>query len=60
MIAGGNADSLYFSEVAYKNAKEPKTLHLVPDATHIDMYDKPQYVGPAVEKLTGFFGQYLV
>lgn len=55
-----NADSLYFSEVAYKNAKEPKELHLVPAATHIDLYDKTQYVDPAVAKLTGFFGQYLV
>lgn len=60
MIAGGNADSLYFSENAYKKAKEPRELHLVPGATHIDMYDKPQYVGPAVEKLTGFFDKHLV
>jgi hypothetical protein len=37
-----------------------KELHLVPGATHIDMYDKPQYVGPAVDKLSGFFGQHLV
>lgn len=60
MIAGANADSLYFSEVAYKKAKQPKELHLVPGATHIDMYDKPHYVGPAVDKLSGFFGQHLV
>lgn len=60
MIAGGNADSLYFSENAYKKANEPKELFLVPRATHIDMYDKPQYVTPAVEKLTGFFGRHLV
>lgn len=60
MIAGGNADSLYFSENAYQKGKQPKELFLVPGATHIDMYDKPQYVTPAVQKLTAFFRQHLV
>jgi fermentation-respiration switch protein FrsA (DUF1100 family) len=60
MIAGGNADSLYFSENAYQKGKQPKELFLVPGATHIDMYDKPQYVTPAVQKLTVFFRQHLV
>ncbi|WP_122421256.1 alpha/beta hydrolase [Pseudomonas viridiflava] len=60
MIAGGKADSLYFSENAYKKANEPKELFLVPEATHIDMYDKPQYVTPAVTKLNAFFNKYLV
>ncbi len=60
MIAGGKADSLYFSENAYKKANEPKELFLAPEATHIDMYDKPQYVTPAVTKLNAFFNKYLV
>lgn len=60
LIAGAEADSLYFSENAYKKANEPKELVLVPGATHIDMYDKPQYVTPAVEKLNKFFGRHLV
>lgn len=55
MIAGANADSLYTSENAIKKAAEPKELFLVPGATHIDMYDKPQYVMPAVKKLSAFF-----
>jgi fermentation-respiration switch protein FrsA (DUF1100 family) len=59
LIAGAQADSLYFSKDAYKKANEPKELFLVPGATHIDMYDKPQYVTPAVEKLTVFFGRHL-
>lgn len=59
MIAGGNADSLYFSEDAYKKLAEPKELFLVSGATHIDMYDKPQYVAPAVAKLTSFFSRNL-
>jgi fermentation-respiration switch protein FrsA (DUF1100 family) len=59
LIAGSKADSRYFSEDAYRRAKEPKELFLVPGATHVAMYDKPQYVTPAVAKLTEFFGRYL-
>ena len=28
-------------------------------ATHIDLYDRPQFVTPAVAKLTTFFSQHL-
>ncbi|KAK9696004.1 hypothetical protein K7432_012691 [Basidiobolus ranarum] len=59
LIAGTDADTLYFSEIAYKKAKEPKELFLIDGATHIDLYDKEQYVGPAVKKLDNFFTQYL-
>lgn len=59
MIAGTEADTLYFSELAISRASEPKELFLIEGATHIDMYDKPQYVGPAVEKMGGFFREYL-
>lgn len=59
LIAGAQADSLYMSENAYKKANEPKELFLVPGATHIDMYDKPQYTAPAVEKLKGFFDRHM-
>lgn len=59
MIAGTDADTLYFSEQAIAKAIEPKELFLIEGATHIDLYDRPQYVGPAVEKLAEFFGKYL-
>ena len=59
MIAGSNADTRYFSEMAIKNAKDPKELFLIEGATHIDMYDRDKYVSPAVEKMSGFFRQYL-
>lgn len=59
LIAGSKADTLYFSEVAMKKAKEPKELFIVEGATHVDMYDKPQYVEQAVNKLTEFFNKYL-
>jgi uncharacterized protein len=59
MIAGSDADTRYFSELAIEKALEPKELVLIEGASHIDLYDKEQFVGPAVEKMVGFFKQYL-
>lgn len=55
MIVGSRADSAHFSEKAYEKAKEPKELFKIEGASHIDLYDKPEYVAPAVKKLTDFF-----
>ncbi|CAO3622656.1 unnamed protein product [Mucor hiemalis] len=59
-IAGTDADTRFFSEKALEKAKEPKELFLVEGGTHIALYDLPQYVNPAIEKLESFFTQYLV
>jgi fermentation-respiration switch protein FrsA (DUF1100 family) len=59
LIVGSKADSRYFSDNAYAKAGEQKELFEVKGATHIDMYDKPQYVDPAVQKLIEFFGKNL-
>ena len=59
LIAGSNADTLYFSQNAYNKAKEPKELHLVDAATHIDLYYKPDYVPQVAGKLTEFFAKNL-
>jgi fermentation-respiration switch protein FrsA (DUF1100 family) len=59
VIAGSKADTLFWSEEVYKKAKDPKELHIIEGATHIDMYDRPQFVAPAVAKLTAFFGSHL-
>jgi fermentation-respiration switch protein FrsA (DUF1100 family) len=59
LIVGSNADSRYFSDNAYAKAGKPSELFEVKGATHIDMYDKPQYVTPAVQKLAEFFGNNL-
>lgn len=57
LIAGSKADTLFWSQDVMKKAKEPKELHIVDGATHIDMYDRPQFVEPAVAKLAAFFGR---
>jgi fermentation-respiration switch protein FrsA (DUF1100 family) len=59
LIAGSKADSKYFSDDAMKLAKEPKELFKVEGASHIDLYDKPEYVRPIVDKLTDFYGKNL-
>ena len=57
VIAGSKADTLFWSQDVIKKAKEPKELHIIEGATHIDMYDRTQFVTPAVAKLAVFFGR---
>lgn len=59
MIVGSTADTLSFSREAIENATEPTGLFVVEDATHIDRYDRPQYVSQAVAKVREFFEQFL-
>lgn len=59
LIAGSRAGTRYLSEDAYNMAKDPKELYIIPNASHIDLYDKPEYVDPAVDKLSQFYHRYL-
>ncbi|PPS91370.1 alpha/beta hydrolase [Streptomyces sp. MH60] len=59
MIIGSEAESGYFSREAIERAAEPKELVVIEGATHIDLYDKDEYVTPAVAELAGFFGKHL-
>lgn len=58
-IVGEKAISAYFSEDAYAKATEPKELFVVPGATHVDLYDRPEYLKITLPKLDSFFKQYL-
>jgi len=58
-IVGENAVSAYFSEDAYAKAAEPKELFVVPGATHVDLYDQPEYLKITLPKLDTFFKQHL-
>lgn len=59
LIAGSKAATRYLSEDAYKMAKNPRELYIIPNATHIDLYDVPQYVNKAISKLDTFYKKYL-
>jgi fermentation-respiration switch protein FrsA (DUF1100 family) len=54
-IVGEHAPSAYFSEDAYNRAAEPKELFVVPGATHMDLYDVPEYMAVTLPKLDNFF-----
>lgn len=56
-IAGEKANSRYFSEDAFKLAAEPKELHIVPGATHVDLYDRVELI--PFDKLAAFFTDHL-
>lgn len=53
LIAGENAHSRYFSEDIFKVASGPKELMIIPNAVHVDLYDKVDVI--PFEKLDNFF-----
>ena len=53
LIAGENAHSRYMSEDIYKMAAEPKELMIIPNAVHVDLYDKGNII--PFDKLETFF-----
>ncbi|NTV75446.1 MAG: alpha/beta hydrolase [Holophaga sp.] len=59
LVAGSKADTLFMSRTAYDKAREPRELFLVPGASHIDLYYKPEFVPGVVTKLKEFFGKAL-
>lgn len=52
-ITGDRAHSREFSEDAYKRAGQPKELLIVPNAGHVDLYDRVNLI--PFDKLTSFF-----
>ena len=59
LVAGSRADTLFMSQAGYNRAKEPRELFIVPGASHIDLYYKPEFVPAVVAKLKDFFGKAL-
>jgi fermentation-respiration switch protein FrsA (DUF1100 family) len=56
-ITGANAHSREFSEDAYQRAAEPKELYIIPNAGHVDLYDRVNLI--PWDKLQSFFNQHL-
>lgn len=57
IVVGDHAFSKYFGEDAFEAAAEPKELFVVPDAGHVDLYDKMGKI--PFDKLEAFFRQNL-
>jgi fermentation-respiration switch protein FrsA (DUF1100 family) len=57
-VHGERAHSRYFAETAYAAAAEPKELMIIPGASHVDLYDKPDAI--PFDKLASFFDRHLV
>lgn len=58
-IVGSRADTLYFTKDGYSRAKEPKEIFTIEGASHVDLYDKPEFVGQVAAKLAEFFNKYV-
>ena len=59
MIVGREAVTSHMTTEAFWNARQPKELFWVDGATHVALYDKEEYVTPAIAKLTEFFRTHL-
>ncbi len=61
MISGSMADTFYMTEQCYSKAigTNVKELYLVPGATHIQLYWKPECVEKVASKLSDFFNNHL-
>jgi fermentation-respiration switch protein FrsA (DUF1100 family) len=57
LVAGENAHSRYFSEDAYQAAAQPKELVIIPNANHVDLYDRTDKI--PFDRISEFFGQNL-
>src|SRR3984893_361139 len=55
-IVGREAATSYMTTEAFWNAQEPKELFWIDGATHVDLYDKEEYLPTVVAKLDDFFG----
>ncbi|RMC95315.1 alpha/beta hydrolase [Aquitalea palustris] len=57
LIAGANAHSRYYSEDLYQQAEQPKQLLIVPDAGHVDLYDRRDKI--PFDQIAAFFKTHL-
>lgn len=55
LVAGTKADTRWIAEEAFEMAADPKELVWIEGASHVDLYDRLEYVEPAVAHLTKFY-----
>jgi hypothetical protein len=56
-ITGDRAHSIQFSQEAYEKVGEPKELLVVPEAGHVDLYDRVTLI--PFDRLTSYFKEHL-
>jgi uncharacterized protein len=59
-IVGTKAVTKWMAEDSFPRAAEPKELFWIEGASHVDLYDKEQFVMPAVIKLVDFYSKTLI
>ncbi|MFE7330338.1 alpha/beta hydrolase [Streptomyces sp. NPDC057565] len=58
-IIGERAVTAWMAVEAHQRATGPKEIHWIKGASHVDLYDKKEYIDPAIDKLTDFYTTYL-
>jgi len=59
MIIGTDAVTAWMTTDAFASAQKPKEMCWIKGATHVALYDRDEYVTPAVSKLVEFFRNWL-
>ncbi|HWD78659.1 MAG TPA: alpha/beta hydrolase, partial [Kribbella sp.] len=59
MIAGRDAVTSWMSVEAFQRATGPKEFTWIDGASHVDLYDRDEYVTPAVAKISTFYAESL-
>ncbi|MFF0967348.1 alpha/beta hydrolase [Streptomyces sp. NPDC003703] len=58
-VIGARAVTAWMAVEAHRRATGPAELHRIEGASHVDLYDRKEYIDPAVDKLTSFFTEHL-
>ncbi|RKT19088.1 hypothetical protein BX285_3539 [Streptomyces sp. 1114.5] len=58
-IVGDRAVTSWMAVQAHQRATGPAELYWIEGASHVDLYDKKEYIDAAVDKLTAFFSTHL-
>ncbi|MFE3502833.1 alpha/beta hydrolase [Kitasatospora sp. NPDC059146] len=58
-IVGERAVTAWMAVEAHQRATGPTELHRIAGASHVDLYDRQEYIDRAVDKLAGFFTAHL-
>ncbi|MFF1611132.1 alpha/beta hydrolase [Amycolatopsis sp. NPDC058278] len=55
-VVGTRAVTSWMAVEVHQRAAGPMELHWIEGASHVDLYDKKEYIDSAVEKLAAYFG----